>query len=146
VRYRIVAGDKPTSPLIGLEATYGGWKFDFAGTDIVVAELPSVDYKYVRAAGDARLPIGPAAITLGAGYMNIMKAGKFAEKFPHATMGGVDAKIGVSYGLMPWLEARAGFVYTRIFASMHSELGDAAVAGGAIDQYFTGNVGLSAVF
>jgi hypothetical protein len=146
VRGRIPTGPGANSPLFGLEATYGGWKYAFSGTDQVVNDLPAVDYKFVRAAADARFPFGAAAIFLGAGYMNIMSSGPFGEKFPHATLGGVDAKAGASYGLAPWIEARASFTYARIFSTAKSAPEDNFIAGGALDQYFVGNVGVAAIF
>jgi hypothetical protein len=82
--------------------------------------------------------------------MNMMSSGVFGTKFPHATVGGVDAKVGGSYAFMPWLEARASFTYTRVFSSMHPTVEDAQagypIAGGALDQYYVGNAGVSAVF
>jgi hypothetical protein len=145
-RYRIPVNDKADSPLFGVEATYGEWKFDFAGTDQVVLELPAVDYKYIRAGADGRIPFGPAAVFFGAGYMHIMSAGKFGDMFPHESIAGVDAKVGGSYGLTPWLEARASFVYTRVFSSANPQGSDQYIAGGALDQYFVGNMALAALF
>jgi len=150
VRGRILAGDKPNSPLIGLEGTYGGWRYHFASNDAntaaIVQDLPEVDYKYIRAGADARVPFGPAAVMVGAGYMNILSSGRFGEIFPHATIGGVDAKIGGAYAFLPWLEARASFAYTRIFSNAHSQGSDDYAAGGALDSYYVGNVGVSAIF
>src|SRR4029079_19745792 len=58
-RGRIRIGDAPDSPVIGLEGTYGQWAFLFSGTDSVVDQTPSVEYKYVRPAADVRVPMGP---------------------------------------------------------------------------------------
>jgi hypothetical protein len=146
VHGRILAGDKPESPLVGVEAVYGEWKYSFAGEDPVVNDLPDVDYKYVRGGADARIPFGPAAVFVGAGYMSVMSSGKFGDMFPHASIGGVDAKFGGSYALLPTLEARASVAYTRIFSSAHPQASDNIIAGGALDQYIIGNVGLSAIF
>jgi hypothetical protein len=148
VRGRIPVKEGPDSPLFGVEAVYGSWKFAFSGDDQVVqnGELPAVDYKYIRAGADGRVPFGPAAIFFGAGYMNIMSSGRLGEMFPHQTIAGVDGKIGGSYGLTPWLEAKASFGYTRIFSNAKSEGKDQYIAGGALDQYFVGNAGVSAIF
>jgi hypothetical protein len=147
VRGRIAANDKGAdSPLFGIEAMYGAWKFAFSGADQVVLELPEVDYKYIRVGADGRVPFGPAAVFFGAGYMNIMSAGAFGDMFPHMTIAGVDAKVGGSYGLTPFLEAKAQFGYTRIFSSAHPEGKDQFIAGGALDQYFVGNMALAAIF
>ncbi len=108
--------------------------------------VKSVHLSYIRAGADARIPFGPAAIFLGAGYMNIMSAGKFSEMFPHASIGGVDGKLGGSYAIMPWLEARASFTYSRFVSSAKPQGTDAFIAGGALDQYFIGNAGVSAIF
>jgi hypothetical protein len=145
VRGRIPIG-QAGGPLVGLEGTYGAWKYDFSGTDSVVSDLPAVDYKFVRAGADARVPFGKAAVFLGAGYMNIMSSGAFGDRFPHASIGGVDAKLGASYGLTPWLEARAAFTYARIFSTAKPVAADNFIAGGALDQYFVGSAGVSAIF
>jgi len=147
VRGRIAVGDKPASPLIGIEGMYGSSKYDFAGTDQVVLELPSVNYTFIRAGADARVPFGPAALTVGAGYINVMSGGKLGDQFPKAKFSGVDAKIGVSYAFISWLEARALFTYTRIGMKANPDVtSDPFIAGGAIDQYFVGNIGISALF
>jgi len=150
VRGRLLAGDKPGSPLLGLEGTYGDSKYQFSGTDLVVADLPEVDYKFIRAAADARIPFGRAAVFVGAGYMNVMSTGAFGSKFPHATVAGVDGRVGAGYAFMPWLEARASVTYTRVFSSIHPTVEDSQagfpIAGGALDQYFVGSAGVSAVF
>ena len=147
VRGRIAVGDKPASPLIGIEGMYGSSKYDFAGTDQVVLELPSVNYTFIRAGADARVPFGPAALTVGAGYINVMSGGKLGDLFPKAKFSGVDAKIGVSYAFISWLEARALFTYTRIGMKANPDVtSDPFIAGGAIDQYFVGNIGISALF
>ena len=36
--------------------------------------------------------------------------------------------------------------YTRIFSTAKSQAADTYIAGGALDQYFIGNAGLSAIF
>jgi hypothetical protein len=147
VRGRITAGDKPDSPLIGIEGTYGASTFKFSDNgDPILQDLPAVDYKFIRAGADARIPVGPAAVFVGAGYMNIMSSGHFGEMFPHATIGGVDAKLGASYGIMPWLDIKASVAYMRIFSTANSQGPDQYIAGGALDQYFIGNVGLAALF
>jgi hypothetical protein len=146
VRGRILAGDKPDAPQIGLEGTYGDWHFAFSGDDPIVSDVPGVHYKYVRGGADLRVPFDKAALIAGAGYMYILSAGQFSEKFPHATIGGVDAKVGGSYGITPMLELRATATYTRIFSTLNPVPGDYWVAGGALDQYVVGDVAIAALF
>jgi len=146
VRGRILAGDKKDGALIGLEATYGVWAFVFRGLDDVVSDALAVDYKYVRAAADARLPWGPLALLGGAGYMNISSAGPFSDRFPHASIQGVDAKVGAAYAVASQVGVRALLTYTRIFSSAHPDLGAPYIAGGALDQYVIVDLGVSAIF
>ncbi|HKQ69383.1 MAG TPA: hypothetical protein VJT73_08595 [Polyangiaceae bacterium] len=149
-RYRLRIGDAADAPLIGIEGVYGQWKFLFTGEDSVKAQVPSVAYSYVRGGADARIPVGPAAIYVGAGYMHILNAGTFqTEKFPHAKFGGVEGKVGAGYLIQPWLEARANVTYTRIFSSFNPKPGEQEQypnAGGALDTYVVANLGVSALF
>jgi hypothetical protein len=145
-RGRVLAGPKATGPYLGVEGTYGMWDFAFQGADAIVAEVPSVQYRYLRAALDARFPFGAFSITAGAGGMYVMSAGQFSDRFPNATIMGVDATVAAAYAFLPWLEARASADYTRIFSSANSQRGDQYIAGGALDEYFIFHGGVAAVF
>jgi hypothetical protein len=146
VRGRFLAGPKNSGPYIGLEGTYGTWAFVFEGDAPIVSEVPSVRYKYLRAGVDARFPFGAFSLTVGAGGMYVMSGGEYSDRFPHATIAGVDGTATAAYAFLPWLEARAGVNYTRIFSSAKSERGDAFIAGGALDEYFIFRGGVAAVF
>ena len=146
VRGRILAGPKDTGPFIGLEGTYGTWAFVFQGDDAIVAEVPSVSYKFLRAGADARFPFGAFALFGGIGYMHVLSAGQFSDRFPHASIAGVDGQFGAAYALLPWLEARADVNYTRVFSSAKPQRGDAYIAGGALDEYFILHTGVAALF
>jgi len=100
----------------------------------------------VRGGADARLPFDKAAFLASAGYMYILSSGQFGEKFPRATIGGVDVKVGGSYALTPMLELRGTATYTRIFSTLNPVPGDYWVAGGALDQYVVGDVSIAALF
>ena len=146
VRGRFLAGSKSSGPYIGLEGTYGTSAFVFEGDAPIVAEVPSVRYKYARAAIDARFPFNAFSLTIGAGGMYVFSAGEFSDRFPHATIAGVDGSVMGAYAFLPWLEARAEANYTRIFSSAKSERGDAYIAGGALDEYFVFRGGVAAAF
>jgi hypothetical protein len=146
VRGRIKAGDKSDSPLIGLEATYSDFHFTFSGNDQAVDEVPAVNYKSVRPAADIRVPFGAFSLLGGAGYMYIFNAGPFGDRFPHETIAGVDATVGGSYEITPWLAGKVTANYIRVFSSAHPEVGDAYIAGGALDQYMVLHLGVSAIF
>jgi hypothetical protein len=111
-----------------------------------VAEVPTVRYKYVRGAVDARFPFGAFSITAAAGGMYVLSAGEFTDRFPHSTIAGVDGTLAAAYAIVPWLEARADATYTRIFSSARPERGDAYIAGGALDEYFIMRGGFAAAF
>jgi hypothetical protein len=146
VRGRFLAGPKNSGPYIGLEGTYGTWSFVFEGDEPIVSEVPSVRYKYVRGGVDARFPFNAFSLTVGLGGMYVMSAGEFSDRFPHATIAGVDGMARAAYAFLPWLEARAELNYTRIFSSAKPERGDAYIAGGALDEYFIFHGGVAAAF
>jgi hypothetical protein len=144
VRGRILAGPKETGPYIGIEGTYGNWAFVFTGDAPIFGEVPSVRYKYLRAGADARFPFGQFAVTVAAGYMQVLSAGEYSDRFPHASIGGVDGQLGAAYAFLPWMEARLKANYTRIFSSANPQRGDTYIAGGALDEYFIFNGGVAA--
>jgi hypothetical protein len=146
VRGRFLAGPKSSGPYIGIEGTYGVWAFLFEGASPIVAEVPSVNYKYLRPAIDARFPFGAFSVKVALGGMYVMSAGEYSDRFPHASIWGVDGAFNAAYTFLPWLEARADISYTRIFSTTNPEVGDTYIAGGALDEYFIFHGGLAAVF
>jgi hypothetical protein len=146
VRGRILAGPKTSGPYIGLEGTYGTWAFVFEGSSPIVAEVPSVTYKYLRGAIDARFPFGAFSLKPALGGMYVLSAGEFTDRFPHSSIFGVDVGLTAAYTFLPWLEAKADASYTRIFSTANPQAGDAYVAGGALDEYFIFHGGVAAVF
>ena len=146
VRGRILAGPKTSGPYIGIEGTYGVWAFLFEGSSPIVAEVPSVNYKYLRPAIDARFPFGAFSLKVALGGMYVMSAGEYSDRFPHASIWGVDGALNAAYTFLPWLEARADVSYTRIFSTTNPQVGDTYIAGGALDEYFIFRGGLAAVF
>ena len=145
-RGRIRAGDKKESPLLGVEATYGMWQMAFTGPDQVVDEAPSVAYGHLRAGVDGRFPFGSFALLGGAGYMLVTSAGRFGDRFPHASVGGVDALLGGTWNVAGSIELKLLVSYARFFSSANPEPGDRYIAGGALDQYFTASFGASTAF
>jgi hypothetical protein len=148
VRGRIKAGDGADAPLVGLELGYSDFKFAFTGDDPVVVnkELPEVDYKFVRPGADIRVPFGAFSLLGGAGYMYIFNAGPMHDRFPHETIGGVDARIGGAYAVMPWLQGKITADYVRVFSTANSVPSDPDRAGGALDQYLIVHLGVTAIF
>jgi hypothetical protein len=145
-RGRIHTSDHPGAVLVGIEGTYGDSKFTFTGDQPVVSQVPSVDYKYLRLGADLRAPFGAFALLGGAGYMAILSSGPFGDRFPHATIGGVDAHLGANYRVAQNVEVIASGDYQRIFSKENPQPGEPFVAGGALDQFFIFRVGASLLF
>jgi hypothetical protein len=130
--------------VVGLEGAYVRDSFTFSGDDpVAVSRSPSVDYAAVRFALDGRVDVGRLGFVAGAGYRHVTDVGGVAQSFPRAHAAGVDAELGMSVRVATGLEARLRFAYTRYFFDLAPEVGDANVAGGALDQMFGVNAGLA---
>ena len=108
--------------------------------------IPNTIYRYGRPAIGLRLELGgDLSLTLGAGYRYIFNAGgaDMGAYFPHRTVAGVDADLALGYRIRRNLEIRGSGQLRRYFYDMHSKAGDAYLAGGAIDQYWTVGVGMA---
>jgi hypothetical protein len=100
----------------------------------------------LRAQVDARIPISSFAVLLGASYMHVLDAQPMNERLPNERVQGVGAHVGAAYRVLPWLEARLDARYDRMFSSLRPAPGDNYVAGGALDQYLSLNLGGAAIF
>jgi len=108
--------------------------------------VPDTVYRYARPGIGLRLEMPTGfAISLGAGYRHIFNAGGtyLDGYFPHRTVGGVDAELALGYRVTPNVEVRGSGQLRRYFYDMHSKAGDAYLAGGAIDQYWTVALGMA---
>jgi hypothetical protein len=147
-----------------LGVSVGRDRFAFDASEVPSWQLPQTDYTYVRVGVDARIRLGFAAVVGALGYRFVPLGHRdgaaldtVSDRFPHATVGGVDAQLGIvlplygrsGIGLDRWLrglEVRTTFEWTRWFYAMHPELGDAYVAGGALDHGFGVRFGFGWVF
>jgi hypothetical protein len=132
VRVRTGSGSD-ASPVLGLTGAYGDESFGFGGTQ--GSSLPSVDYRFVGASGDVRVPLGRFALFASGGYLFVQSAGDVSARFPRATVGGLEAELGGAFTLIRGLEARVTARYRRFFYSMNPVPGDGYVAGGALDEF-----------
>jgi hypothetical protein len=108
--------------------------------------IPDTIYRYGRPGIGLRLELpGDLSFTLGGGYRYIFNAGgtDLDRYFPHRTVGGVDAEVALGYRIGRNLEVRGSGQLRRYFYDMHSKAGDAYLAGGAIDQYWTVGLGMA---
>lgn len=124
--------------LLGAEVGYGAIDFRFDQAPDAAALLPSVGYRFVRTGLDARLAFGPIAVFGGGGYLAVLSTGPIGTFFPHEHVGGIEARLGVAYTLASRIELSLSASYTRFFYTVDPVVGDANVAGGALDQMARG--------
>lgn len=144
-----------------LGVSVGRDRFAFGASDALAYELPQVDYTYVRVGADVRGRFGWAVVTSAIGYRFVPLGARDGTqvdtvngRFPRSTAGGVDLQLGVALPLyyltrdrgFRGVEVRTTFEWTRWFHSMHPQLGDEYVAGGALDHMFGVRFGVAWVF
>ena len=108
--------------------------------------IPDTIYRFGRPGIGLRLELpGDLSVTAGAGYRYVFNAGgtDLDGYFPHRTVGGVDVDLALGYRIARNLEIRGSGQLRRYFYDMHSKAGDAYLAGGAIDQYWTVGLGMA---
>jgi hypothetical protein len=148
VRGRLVFGDTQAS----LTVAGGQHSFIFHSNGAMamrssLADLPDVQYTYVRAGLDARigLPAG-FSLALGAGYRYVLNAGtnnyliQANQYFPKSSFLAFDVAAGVGYRFISLLEARVGFDLRRYQMSAGT---NTYMVTGATDQYIGISVGLA---
>lgn len=132
---------------LGVFGGYGQHAFTLDGTDGPNGiDFPSVSYGFLRYGADGRLsPFDGFHARFGFAWRQMLSAGEIAEAdwFPRATMGGLDAQLGVGYEVVSGLEVQLGAELIRYFYSMNPEPGDGRVAGGAVDQYLSATLGVA---
>ena len=149
LRYRHRLGDKDPVVLM-LTGQFGGMRFQYealnAESAAIINEVPNVEYQYLRGALDARIPAWRFAFMLGAGYMGPLSAGEVYDRFTSSSVGGIDTHLDIAFVLTKGLETRIGVEYQRFFYSFAPEVGDAYVAGGALDQLLGIRLGAAYVY
>jgi len=124
---------------VGMDANY----FMMSSKSSVSALLPSARTLAVRFGLDARaLLVGRFSVLVDVAYLAVTTPGAIFERFRDPSMAGVDGDLGCSFSLIPGLEARLNGRYTRYFASFKPIVGDAIVAGGALDEQLQVGMGV----
>ncbi len=143
VRLRVRTG----GPGFGLSLGFGFVKFGFSGAESApIDELPDVDYSFLRAGLDARMPIARAIVVIAsAGYMGVLSSGALDDRFPRSSAGGADLALGASWRALGPVAISLTASYTRFFFTMNPEPGDPYVAGGALDEFLGIQLGASYV-
>ncbi len=161
LRYRFRLGDEAKPVVLGLSAAYGFENFTFlpsnATAEKIKFEVPTARYKVVRVGIDGWVPFGSFALVPKFSYLAPLGGSPPADRIPGPALGGavtpepVDDSVysrfrgssvkGIVVGLDgavalgSGFEVRAGFDYTRYFSAFTPDLGDAYVAGGALDEF-----------
>jgi hypothetical protein len=131
-----------SSAILGASVGYGGIDFRFDAAPFT-AKLPSVGYRLVRTGLDARGRLGAFSIYGEGNYLAVLSTGDIGQLFPHAHVGGINARVGGALQLSAALELSVGADYSRFFYSMNPVPGDPNVAGGALDEIARLSVGLT---
>ena len=107
--------------------------------------IPDLALQGVSAGLAGRVNLGARwAVTARASYLAVLSAGDARRVyFPRETLAGIVVAAGFVVRLPASLEARVEVEYRRIFTSMHPEVGDAFVAGGALDQFLAVRLGIA---
>ena len=141
-RVRLRTRGEPAKLVVTLGADYARETFDLA-RGATPSTLPSADYRTIRPNALARVAFGRFAILAGAGYRHVLDAGSIGDRFPRASVAGVDGELGGAVSLTHGIELRALARYARFFYTMNAEPADREVAGGAVDQVFGVGGGLA---
>jgi hypothetical protein len=151
VRYRFPFGVSGHHFWASLTAGEHAFVFKSTATgDRSQLDIPDTIYQFVRPGVGVRFELHDFAIGASAGYRLIMnRAGTQIidpRFFPHLTVGGFDADVYLGYRFTEMIEARVNIQFRRYFFDMNSQATDMRRAGGAIDQYISGGVGVAFLF
>ncbi|MCB9597426.1 MAG: hypothetical protein H6719_32190 [Sandaracinaceae bacterium] len=142
VRYRLPVDDV----VFGITAGYTTSTFALRDADELSPrpQVPNVEYHSLRAGGSFRWNVGLGIfLDVGAAYLYPIAAGEILSDawFGRGEVGGLDGAAGVGLRIDD-VELAGRFELQRFWYDMHSEPGDARVAGGAVDEYLSGVVSL----
>lgn len=115
------------------------------------AGIPNVDYRFVRLGGGFRVGIGKKErfiVAAGIAFRGAFSLGDIASNvwFPEAKGNGMDANLMFGFALPAGFEVRIGGEYRRYWFDLNPvppPPEPPAVAGGALDQYFAGTIGIA---
>jgi hypothetical protein len=138
LRLRLPFGERDAF-ILGLAGGVVKERFAF-GASGLSASLPNVDYLFGRVGADGRLRVGPVALLAGAAYLPAFASGDLADRFRKTWFAGVELSAGLAVPIGAHFELRAAGTYTRVFYAFKPEVGDAYVAGGALDHLIRAQV------
>ncbi|MEP7119644.1 MAG: hypothetical protein ABJE95_01995 [Byssovorax sp.] len=130
-------------PMIGVDGGIDYLQFTFDSAGPLSGSVPAVTYASLRGGVDARIPFWRMALLLDFGYDGPLSTGEVYKRFRDARVGGIDLGVGLSLALGAGFELRLRGHYTRYFSKFHPVLGDAYVAGGALDEFLGFGLGVA---
>jgi hypothetical protein len=134
---------------VGLVAAYGQQTFNLLG-DEAAPLVPDVSYKFVRLSADARFHVDDLTFGFHVGTRLVSDVGglKSAYWFPNTKTQSLEAGLLLGYRIVPHLDVVGGLDLVR-YAFNFNPIPDTCqagsscvVAGGAVDQYVSGWLGL----
>ncbi|MEO8180771.1 MAG: hypothetical protein ABI895_18205 [Deltaproteobacteria bacterium] len=135
---------------LGVQATVGQLKSGLDASSSLT-DIPEISYMLLSPSVDLTLNFGAVSLHSALGYQR--SVGGFGEVanaqwFPHMEGYGVSGQLGLDYRFSPSVALRGGGVLRRFVLDMNSRpedatLGQAEVAGGAVDQYLSGYFGVA---
>lgn len=132
---------------VGVAAAFGEHRFSIDGDEGMGGELiPDVTYRYARGGLELRRPLGGRlAVTGRAGYRHLLGTGDLGNDawFPRSSGKGLDGSAGVQLRMTSWLAMYARAEVRHYFFAMNPEPGDELIAGGAVDSFLGGAIGVS---
>lgn len=109
----------------------------------VGALVPAARTVSLRVGGDTRVFVTrKVSVLAGVAYLMTLSRGQIYDRFRAPKVAGLDGDVGVAFRLTASIELRLAGRYTRYFASFAPQVGDALVAGGALDQQFQVGLGV----
>jgi len=133
---------------LGVAAEFGSQSFavDLPPPNADNAGVPDVAYKFIKPSLSARIGVvDKLAILASAGYLIMLSEGEIVSNayFPskNASVGGVDASLGVGYEIAHNIEIRPSIDFRRYFYKFSWSPASTILtapypAGGAVDQYY----------
>jgi hypothetical protein len=143
LRERLLLG---SAFILGIDAGFGDTSFEFDNPVTPAAQLPSMNYKYIRGGLDGRFVKGDLSVHAGANYLQVLSTGDFGGLFPHTSVGGVEGSLGVADQVSSAVEISLDLDYMRFFYNLQPVPGDKYVAGGALDEMATISLGVAYLF
>jgi hypothetical protein len=143
LRYRLRFGPPLHPFLLGLSTAFAREQFAFSPEG---PGYPAAAYSCLRLQADGRVPIGANGLTLSVAYLPVFSADGFVSSFRDASEEAVEISAGFAVHIARGWEVDVRGIYTRFFMSFNPSPGDAYVAGGALDQFFHGEVGVKGFY